>query len=326
MQVTGLFVSQAAHVLIPEGYRCNDASESNYENDWVLFNDFRVSKTILCDALAFHPVWKYPCILQYREASTMKILSTPAEIATECKIPLGIFRTPSLSTRLSASLTFKTLSEAEFPRKGDRVAIDTEFVNVEMEQATLSAKGQRVVTKEGRQALARVSVIHGETNIPFIDDYIVPSEPVVDYLTRFSGLKPVDLDLSLSPHHLVTLKTAYSKLRLLVDRGCIFVGHGLRTDFRIINIQVPASQVYDTVELYHQPSMRKIALRFLTVYLLKADIQSDTHDSIEDARAALLLHNKYLQLVDVGIFEKTLQEIYTAGRQCKWKTADLIFD
>ena len=44
-----------------------------------------------------------------------------------------------------------------------------------------------------------------------------------------------DLDPESSRHTLVPLKVAYKKLRLLVDLGCVFIGHGLNKDFRIIS-------------------------------------------------------------------------------------------
>lgn len=52
-----------------------------------------------------------------------------------------------------------------------------------------------------------------------------------------------DLDLAQSRKYLTTCKRTYLKLRHLVDAGCLLVGHGLKKDFRMINIVVPPAQV-----------------------------------------------------------------------------------
>ncbi len=44
------------------------------------------------------------------------------------------------------------------------------------------------------------------------------------------------------------------------------------------------------MDLFHAKRSRKLSLRFLASYLLKANIQTHTHDSIEDACTALRLY------------------------------------
>ena len=107
----------------------------------------------------------------------------------------------------------------------------------------------------------------------FVDDYVLQTEPVEDYLTRHSGIVQQDLDPQMSSRSLITLKASYMKLRALVDRGCLLVGHGLRADFRTINIFVPPTQIIDTVELFFKPGQRKVSLRCLASYLLELDVQ-----------------------------------------------------
>jgi len=205
---------------------------------------------------------------------------------------------------------------------------------VQAERVELNAEGQKVVREEGRQLLARISLIDGgdadaagaaatPSSSSFrvlADDYILPAEPVIDYVTRFSGLTEDDLNPAVSRHAVVPYRTAYLKLRYFIDSGCVFVGHGLQKDFETANIFVPPDQVRDTVELWRLPNQRKISLRFLASYLLKADIQGEVHDSIEDAKTALLLYRHYEQTKAKGPehLHATLQDLYAYGMRTNW--------
>ena len=110
------------------------------------------------------------------------------------------------------------------------LGIDAEFVSLApavKEPNPEVPGGPDIVVQAARLGLARVSVVRGgqtsglgDSNdtaslVPVIDDYIRAVEPVHDYLTRFSGLVPGDLDPALSKHHIVELKHAYLKLRYL---------------------------------------------------------------------------------------------------------------
>eukprot|EP00850_Spirogloea_muscicola_P011319 SM000070S21285 [mRNA] locus=s70:22412:31223:- [translate_table: standard] len=205
---------------------------------------------------------------------------------------------------------------------GMLLGIDAEFVALSPAAKEIDGSGVEYLKRPARLSLARVSVVRGDgphSGICCVDDYIRTVEPVHDYLTRFSGIVPGDLDPSSSKHPVTTLKKAYLKLRFLVDKGCRFVGHGLKKDFRIINIVVPRDQVVDTVDLFHLKRQRKLSLRFLASYLLNIQIQSESHDSIEDACTALRLYEKYKQLVASGEFQEKLLEIYRYGRRHGWE-------
>lgn len=48
-------------------------------------------------------------------------------------------------------------------------------------------------------------------------------------------------------------------------------------------------------------------------------IQAETHDSIEDAKTALQLYKKYIELEEAGKTKEALKELYDVGRQLQWK-------
>lgn len=222
-----------------------------------------------------------------------------------------------------AEKRYRTLTPEEAPGEGTIIALDTEFVAVRQPEIEMNSDGERETIRPIAYALARVSVVRGSgenEGLPFIDDYIVSKEHIVDYLTSYSGIVSGDLDPRLSKHNLVSLKIAYKKLWILLNLGCKFLGHGLKQDFRVTNIHVPKAQVIDTIDFFFvKARLRKLSLAFLAWYLLREDIQLETHDSIEDARTALKLYKKYLEFSDAGIIETILQDIYRTGREMNFK-------
>lgn len=109
-------------------------------------------------------------------------------------------------------LGFTPFSHEEIPQTpGYLCAIDAEFVVVSKEETEISSEGARKVIRPNRVCLARLSVVRGEgphMGVPFIDEYIAATEPVVDYLTEYSGIEHGDLDPTVSPYYVTPLKVA----------------------------------------------------------------------------------------------------------------------
>jgi len=303
--------------------------------NWMLFNDFRIAPCLPEDVTEIYAGQKVPVLLFFTRIEELSLAAVePPAPPTPVLTPenfLSLCRAPPIQpnkTRLNRP-TFVPLSPEEIPCSGHVFALDAEFVQYSPPERIVR-RGIEVEARPPRLGLGRVSVVRGQGpgfGVTCIDDYIRSVEPVYDYLTRFSGLIPGDLDPTQSRNHLTTLRRAYLKLRYLVDSGAMFVGHGLKKDFRMLNIVIPPEQVIDTVDLFHS-GRRRLSLRFLAAYLLGATIQSGTHDSVEDAVAALKLYDKYSKLKEEGKFEETLAEIFDWGNAhgfdpAAWKAVPL---
>lgn len=56
--------------------------------------------------------------------------------------------------------------------------------------------------------------------------------------------------------------------------------------------------------------------------VLNESVQKANHDSIEDARTALLLYKKYLELESADEFEISLRRVYNKGYNLRFKVPE----
>jgi len=319
---------------------------------WLAFNDFRVSHVTAREVYDASPAWRTPCALVYQSeaaAGAMELAAPPlgaralgrlpedgaraaagylypavagaphAMAAFAMRIPLATAYNlpPSIPHQPALGAAPPTPHASPAWEAGAIMAIDAEFVATAAEASRVRADGSRQVVDAAVLSPGRVSVVADDGAL-VLDAYVATMEPVVDHLTRFSGLQVGDLEVTTSRHRLHTFKDTYIKLRALVDAGVRFVGHGLRKDFRTLNLLVAPPQVIDTVTIYKLDGQRNLSLKYLAANVLGADIQGVVHDSGEDALMALHLYQRYREEVAAdasgSTFGAMLEHLYTVGR------------
>ena len=199
-------------------------SESSSAGSWILANGHSVQESAIEDARAFHVSFKEPCLVVYRAIQEHD--HKPEQLPTvKAEMPPSVMVTRSITDGRPPKYAVDSDS---LPGKGDIIAFDAEFVSVQEEDSSLTKAGSKVTNREVRHAVARISVIDCKSRKVIIDDHVLPQERVVDYLTRFSGIVAKDLDPVQSPHHLISTRSAYLKLRFLMER---YVVGRVRADF-----------------------------------------------------------------------------------------------
>lgn len=142
-----------------------------------------------------------------------------------------------------------------------------------------------------RSALARVSIVDFFGKVLY-DTFVKPAKRVTDYRTQYSGVTKSDLENALD------FKTAQTKVKQLL-KGKILVGHAIDNDLRALRLQHPSGMVKDT-SLHppfvianggKTPALRKLAEKHLS---LKIQQGPNGHDSVEDARVAMILYHQIL--------------------------------
>lgn len=296
-----------------------DAESNQFK--WYLFNGYLAIEIEEEEALNISYWWKRVETVVYCDAEEIQ---KPFFSVETYPIKYDILFRDHFANKLreSAKVQYRLLTQEEAPHAGTMVAIDAEFVILNDELSDIDCHGVKTIVKPKKTALARLSAIRcapGPTfGEPFIDDYIFNKEHIEDYVTKYSGIFPGDLDLDVSTKPLVSREVTYRKVWLLMQLGCVFIGHGLSNDFKHININVPPKQIRDTA-IYFLRGKRYLSLRYLAFALLDRNIQEENHDSIEDAYTALILYQKYLNLEKEGNLEHVLDKIYSEGRALNYR-------
>lgn len=132
--------------------------------------------------------------------------------------------------------------------------------------------------------LTRVTVINHKSEVVY-EKLVRPKNPILDYNTKFSGIREGDLD-----DINTRLEDVQRDLLEMFSSKSILVGHSLDSDMKALKIF--HQRFVDTAQLFpHKRGLPfKRALRTLMVENLRVIIQEDVgHDSKEDASAALRL-------------------------------------
>lgn len=85
--------------------------------------------------------------------------------------------------------------------------------------------------------------------------------------------------------------------------------------------------MYISICISHCLVSKKYGVNFKSIKIIisETNIQSSTHDSVEDANTALQLYDKYQEIAAEGSdkIRAAIKEMYEVGRKDQWKIPDV---
>ncbi|KAL6450962.1 REX3 RNA exonuclease 3 [Candida maltosa Xu316] len=165
----------------------------------------------------------------------------------------------------------------------------TDIFKTKSEYKVLGIDCEMVYTTEGFE-LARITAIDYFSSKEVLDIFVKPFGEVVDFNTRYSGIKEIN-------DSFLSWDESMEKLGMVMDSSTILIGHSLESDLDIMRLV--HTNVIDTSILFpnrwETGPMRKWSLKDLASKFLSRSIQSGEHDSSEDSLAAIDLVKHFVK-------------------------------
>ncbi|KAJ5125091.1 uncharacterized protein N7515_008916 [Penicillium bovifimosum] len=162
---------------------------------------------------------------------------------------------------------------------------DIESGSVTVGREVFALDCEMCITEGGQSELTRISMVGWDGEV-VLDELVKPPRPVINYLTRYSGITPEMLEPVTT-----TLADIQQRLLTLLTPRAVLVGHSLNSDLTALKLVHPF--IVDTSIIYPHPRgpPLKSSLKWLMQKYQNKQIQGGMagHDSVEDARAVLEL-------------------------------------